>query len=372
MAIVSGMVAGVPRQGGATWAVLQYLIGLRRLGCELFFFEPVDLGAHDAQESVRYCAEVMDRFGFGDRWSLLPTRAGEPVGLSRRQTREAAGAADLLINVSGMLTDPDILDRVPVRVFLDLDPAFIQLWHAVDGVDMRLDAHTRFVTVADVIGDPACPIPTCGRSWIATLPPVVLEEWPSATTPAGDALTTVAHWRGYGSIHHEGVHYGQKVHSWRSVMDLPEMTTERFEPALEIDPGDAADVRALRQHGWRVRDPLAVAGTPDDYRRFVQGSWAELGVAKSGYVVSGSGWFSDRSACYLASGRPVIAQDTGLGRRLPTGRGLFAFADANDALDAIEQLRSDYAAHRAAARKIAEEYLDSDLLLGHLLDQVMA
>jgi hypothetical protein len=205
-----------------------------------------------------------------------------------------------------------------------------------------------------------------------TLPPVVLEEWPQVPGSEGGGFTTVAHWRGYGSIYHDGVHYGQKAHSWRPLLDLPERTAERFEPALEIHPGEASDVRALQKHGWRLVDPLTVADTPDDYRRFVQGSRAELAVAKSGYVVARSGWFSDRSACYLASGRPVIAQDTGLGRRLPTGKGLFTFTDVPDVVTAIEQLNEDYASHRSAARAIAEEYLDSDRVLNSVVDRVMS
>jgi hypothetical protein len=341
------------------------------MGCDVFFVEPVDLSAPDAPQSVRYCADVMKRFGFAGRWCLIDQQGGDTAGMDRAQIRQEATGADLLINVSGMLTDPDVLERVDVRVFLDLDPAFVQLWHAAEGLDMRIDAHTHFVTVADAIGDPGCPIPTCDRSWIPTLPPVVLEQWPQATGLERDCFTTVAHWRGYGSIHHEGVHYGQKVHSWRPLIDLPRQASERFEPALEIDPGDASDVVALNEHGWQLLDPQVVAATPDDYRRFVQGSKAEIGVAKSGYAVSQSGWFSDRSACYLASGRPVIAQDTGLGRRLPTSSGLFVFTGMADVLAAIDELQSDYPFHRVAARKIAEEYLDSDLVLPSLIDRVM-
>jgi hypothetical protein len=312
----------------------------------------------------------MGRFGLGGRWSLLGQHDGDTAGMDRRQVLAAAARADLLVNVCGTLTDPDLLERVDLRVFLDLDPAFVQLWQA-DGLDMGMDTHTHFVTIADAIGDPGCPIPTCDRRWIPTLPPVVLEEWPQANLSPRYGLTTVAHWRGYGSIHHEGLHYGQKVHSWRPLIELPDRAEERFEPAVEIDPGEASDIRALRQHGWELLDPLRVAGTPDDYKRFVQVSTAEIGVAKSGYAVSRSGWFSDRSACYLASGRPVIAQDTGFDRRLPTGDGLLVFAGMGDALDAIDELRWDYPHHQVGARKIAEEYLDSDRVLASLIDRVM-
>jgi glycosyltransferase involved in cell wall biosynthesis len=163
------------------------------------------------------------------------------------------------------------------------------------------------------------------------------------------------------------VHYGQKVHSLRPLIDLPRRAPARFALALAIHPDETNDLAALRENGWTLLDPATVAATPDDYWRFVQGSWAEFGLTKSGYVLSGSGWFSDRSACYLASGRPVIAQDTGFGRRLPTGTGLFAFSSAEDVVTAFEELEGDYERHRAAARQVAVEHLQSDRVLGELL-----
>jgi hypothetical protein len=315
---------------------------------------------------------VMERFGLADRWALLRSDGDEPVGLSRSELRGVAGTADVLLSVSGMLTDPDVMEGVPVRAYLDLDPAFTQLWNDAEGVDMRLDGHTHFVTVADAIGAPGNPIPTCGREWLPTLPPVVLDEWPVATGPTRNALTTVGHWRSYGSIHHDDIQYGQKVHSLRQLINLPRRSRSTFELALAIHPDESADLEALAENGWRLVNPAEVARTPDDYQRFVQGSWAEFGLAKSGYAVSDSGWFSDRSACYLASGRPVIAQDTGFGRRLPTGEGLFAFATADDVLAAIEALEADYTRNREAAREIAVAHLDSDRVLGSLLQRLTA
>ena len=369
--IVSGMIAATPWQGGAAWAVLQYLLGLRRLGCSVYLMEPVDRPEVLSSDAPRYCEQVMRQFGFEDRWALIPPASTDPIGMTRAQIVSAARDADLVLNVAGMLTDTDVLDRIPVRAYLDLDPVFTQLWHATEGVDMRLDAHTHFVTVADGIGRPGSPIPSCGRDWLPTLPPVVLEEWPIATHLADRAITTVGHWRSYGSIHHDGVQYGQKVHSLRPLIDLPSRTSGHFALALAIHPEETKDLVALRENGWTLLDPAEVAATPDEYRRVVQGSWAEFGLTKAGYVVSGSGWFSDRSACYLASGRPVIAQDTGFGRRLPTGIGLLAFSTANEAAAAIEELQRDYEQHRAGARRIAEEHLGSDQVLGALLNRLL-
>jgi hypothetical protein len=362
------MIAATPWQGGATWAVLQYLLGLRRLGCAVYFVEPLDEADGDPSDAARYCSRVMRRFGLDERWALIPPGGADPLGMSRERLRAGARESDLLLNVSGMLTDPDVLDPIPVRAYLDLDPAFAQLWHAAEGIDMHLDAHTHFVTVADVIGRPDCPIPTCDREWLPTLPPVVLEEWPVATRLDRRAATTVGHWRSYGSVDHEGVRYGQKAHSLRPLIDLPRRAPGRFELALAIHPDETTDLAALRENGWILLDPAALTATPDDFRSFVQGSWAEFGLAKSGYVVSGSGWFGDRSACYLASGRPVIAQDTGFGRRLPTGAGLFSFSTADEVVAVIEELERDYERHRAAAREVAVEHLASDRVLGSLLD----
>lgn len=364
------MIAATPWQGGASWAVLQYLLGLRRLGCDVYFVEPISGPADRLSESARYASETMKRIGLHDRWSLLPDSGEEELGLRRVELRDVAHSADLLLNVSGMLADEELIDPIPVRAYLDLDPAFNQLWHAVDGVDMRFDAHTHFVSVADAIGDPSCSIPDCGYEWIPTLPPVVLEQWPVADQLEW-GLTTVGHWRSYGSIHHGGIHYGQKAHALRPLMGLPRRTRARFELALAIHPDEVDDLSALEEAGWILLDPRRVAATPDDYRRFVGGSWAEFGLAKLGYVVSGSGWFSDRSACYLASGRPVIAQDTGFGRRLPVGRGLLSFKSEDDVLHAVEELEHDYEGHRAAARDLAEEHLDSDRVLGSLLNRLL-
>jgi hypothetical protein len=192
------------------------------------------------------------------------------------------------------------------------------------------------------------------------------------TDIACDALTTVGNWRSYGPIEHEGVRYGQKAHSVRGIIDLPQRTEWRVVLAMDVHPDERDDHELLREHGWDVVDPRRAAGTPDAYRSFVSGSRAEIGIAKEGYVASRSGWFSDRSACYLASGRPVIAQDTGFTRALPTGDGLFAFSDVGDILEAIEDLRIDYDHHARAARALAEEHLDSDRVLSAVLEEVGA
>jgi len=357
--------------------VLQYVLGLQALGHEVTLVDPattapeISDAAFDSSAAAAFFRRLAADFALVDSAALLRAGTRTTVGLAHTELVERARRADLLINISGMLRDPALTDPIPRRVFLDLDPAFNQIWHA-QGIDMGFDRHTHLVTIGWNIGRPDCRVPTCGRDWITTPQPVVLDRWPVADCIEHDGLTTVANWRSYGSATHEGVFHGQKAHAWRPLFDLPRRTGLSCLPALAIHPDETADLAALRDHGWQLLDPAALCATPADYQRFVQGSKAELAIAKQGYVVSRCGWFSDRSVCYLASGRPVIAQDTGFVSHLPVGEGLFAFATAADAPAAVEAIAADYARHRRVARAIAEEHFDSRRVLPALLERVMA
>lgn len=371
------MIAADPHQGGATWAVLQYLLGFKRLGHEIYFVEPLTnarlrpLGTSlTGSENASYFRAVMRDAGLSETSALLLEGTKETVGLAYDQIKEIAERADLLINISGMLKDENLTAPIPARVYLDLDPAFNQLWYAADGIDVGFDGHTHFVTIGEEIGQPQCAVPTCGQNWTTTKQPVVLSEWPAANGIRHDALTTIGNWRGYGSIEHGGVFYGQKAHSLRHFFELPRLTKEKFMLGFSIHPDEKRDLAELESNGWELIDPSLVAGTPATYRQFIQTSKAEFGIAKSGYVESQCGWFSDRSVCYLASGRPVIAHDTGFGRYLPAGEGLFSFQTKEDVLSAVEEINRDYSRHSRAARAIAEEHFDSDKVLTRLLNSV--
>jgi hypothetical protein len=366
--LFSGMVAGDPHQGGASWAVLQYVAGLSELGHEVVLVEPV---AAEALEPTGDTVRYFDSLPFLEgRAALLAREGEETVGLPYSRLLEFSRGADLLLNVSGMLRDERLLEAVPVRAFLDLDPGFNQVWEAT-GTAMGFDRHTHCVTVGVRIGAEDCPIPTLGRAWIPTLPPVALAQWPVADRPPRhDAFTSVGHWRSYGSIEHGGIHYGQRAHSLRRLFELPRRSGARFELALGIHPDEVDDLRMLRENGWRLLDPHEVVGNPSDYATFVRESKAELGVAKSGYVDSRSGWFSDRSAAYLASGRPVVAQDTGFGETLPAGEGLLPFGDVEEASAAVAAVEADCERHARAARELAEEHLDARKVLPRLLERL--
>jgi hypothetical protein len=374
--LVSGMMAGDPHQGGATWAVLQFLLGFRRLGHDVCFVEPI------LQSSLRpsgsplastinaaYFQSVVGAFALEQKAALFRPDNRETVGLSYDQLCWVGRQADVFLNISGLLAEPTFTETIPVRVYLDLDPAFNQLWQ-LQGIDRGFAGHTHWVTIGQALGKPGCAVPLCGLPWLTTLQPVVLEHWPVAQRIKCDAFTTVGNWRAYGSIEQDGVFYGQKAHSLRQFISLPGRTPEKFMLALAIHPQETGDLEALAVHGWQLLDPAEVAGSPADYRLFIQGSKAELGIAKSGYVVSRCGWFSDRSICYLASGRPVLAQETGFSRFLPIGQGLFAFETLDDILAGIDAVNGDYHRHARAARAVAEEFFDSDKVLTKLLAKI--
>jgi hypothetical protein len=285
-------------------------------------------------------------------------------GFEYMRVNGACDGGDLLVNVSGNVRSPELRRRFRRTAFVDVDPGFTQFWHE-QGL-APIDVHDVYFTVAANLGRRGCPIPTCGLEWRMTWPPVVLEEWPLI---AGDfdRFTTVATWRSpFGSIHG----YGLKHHEWRKFLTLPRETGLSFEAALRIDDADASDREALESHGWRLVAP-EVAFDPANFRAYLQASAAEFSVAQGVYVQTQSGWLSDRSVRYLASGRPVLVQDTGLGQMLPVGEGLLAFRTFADAAAGAWAIVDDYERHARAARRVAEEHFDSDLVLHRMLEDVL-
>jgi hypothetical protein len=350
--VVAGALASKPHKGGEAWVRLSYLLGFRKLGLETRFVEQVE---QPSEEAVAYFEDATTRFGIE---GTLVDRRGRPIA------GEDVGGEDLLVNVSGNLRAPSLLRSFGRTAFVDIDPGFTQFWHVL-GLDL-IPEHDVYLTIGANIGAAGCPIPTGGITWHATRPPVVLDEWPVADG-GFDRFTTVASWRApFGAIEP----YGLKHHEWRKVLNLPELSGLPFEAALEIHAADAADRDALRLHGWHLVDP-DVAGDAVSFRNYVRASGAEFSVAQGIYVQTSSGWFSDRSARYLASGKPVLAQDTGFDRYLPVGEGLLSFRSLGEAVVGVRQIASDYDVHCAAARAIAEEYFDSEQVLGSLLEAVL-
>lgn len=373
---IAGAIAHHPFGGaGNTWAFLQYVLGLRRLGCEVLYVEHLEPDSRwDADwkptafaDSVnaRYFAEVAARHGLEGRVSLLEQEGPGHVGLDRRAVADWIDGADLFLNISGRFHLHDILRGAKRRLYLDLDPGFTQVWQDKYRSDMNLAGHDVFATVGGNIGTPICPFPTLGLDWHHTLPPVVLSEW-ETEAPAGDAYTTVADWRGYSPIEWGGVWYGQKSEEFVKILDLPRRAPRELELCLAIHP-DEPDLPRLVENGWRLSDPRVHARDTESYRRFVWSSRGELTAVKNGYALGRTGWLSDRTVCYLAAGRPAIVQDTGV-RDVPLGEGLLAFEGAEQAAAALRRVEADYERHADAARALAREHFDSDRVLARLLD----
>lgn len=372
VAVVAGAIASKPGNGGEAWVRLNWLLGLRRLGWEPFFVErlaaPVDAVNRPHLEAA------MAAHGLGDRWALLDERGESAGGLVRGELEAVAAEAEVLFNHSGHLGPGPLREAPRRRVYVDLDPAYTQVWDTDPAITFSVAGHDHHVTVGLNVGRADCPLPTGGVEWIPTLPPVVLEQWPPAPAPSAEPLrfSTVATWRNpYGQLPVAGRLAGAKHHEFRRLLPLPgAVEGAAFELALEIHPGDAADLEALRGAGWRVVAPGEVASTPAAFAAYLRGSGAEFSVAQGAYVASCCGWFSDRTAAYLASGRPALVQDTGIDGELPVGEGLLTFADLAGAEDGARRILADPAGHAEAARELARTRLDSDLVLGRLLERL--
>ena len=371
--VVAGALANKPGNGGEAWVRFSWVEGLRRLGLDVWFVEQLSSSAWSAADpdaprrNIDWFRRVVDRFGLSDRAVLVDTDRGRSLGPSPAEVNDVASSADLLVNISGHLRGP-LLSRFRRRAYVDLDPGYTQIW-SVQGAALGLHDHHRHFTVGLSVGTSGCSVPDAGVAWIPLVPPVVLDDW--RVLPGGtlDRFTTVGSWRGaFGPLDHDGIRYGVKAHEFRKFVDLPARVDVPLEVALAIDPADEPDRQALAAHGWRLVDPRTVAAEPDAFRDYVESSPAELSVAQGVYVQARTGWLSDRSVRYLAAGRPVLVQETGLPDWLPRGEGLVTFRSSDDAAEGAARLCADYAFQRKAARCLAEEHFDAAEVLGRFLE----
>lgn len=381
--LYSGAVAQTVRQPGLSWFHLQFLVGFRRLGYEVILVDHLDAAdctdaagrPTDFPASIQRAGflELLRRFDLESCVSLTVDQGATVLGIPRPALIERARGAECLINVMGVCRDQAILDAVPRRVFLDIDPGFPQMWRALGQRDV-LAGHDRFATLARRIGRPDCTIPTCGLDWITLPQPVVLAHWPVALPRPDGAFTSIGAWRGsHGPVEFEGRVYGLRCHEFRTILDLPGLCPgETFEQALDIDPADAPDIEALVNRGWRLVAPAAVAADPEAYRRYLTSAKAELLIPKQMYVATRGGLLSDRSIYFLASGRPVLARDTGLAGLYPLGEGLLTFTTPHEAAAGVAAITADYPRHCRVAREIAETEFDSDRVLERFLAAVLA
>ena len=356
-------------RGGHAMYLLQWLHGLERLGHRVLFIE--FLKEHPGPgggAAVRYFHETVAGWWHPEQSALLVETTAESLyGLDAGRVRQfAAGAAAVLTLAAPYRREPyPLLEKVRPRVLVETDPAYTHLWAAGGEPADVFGEHDLYYTVGGNVGSPRCALPTLGIRWRPVWNPVVLAWWSGQRPLTRDRFTTIGDWRGYGYLEFEGKVLGPKAEEFRKFIDLPRLAGEPMEVALQIDADDP-DLDYLRGFGWKVESP-DVASSPGRYRDFVSGSLGEFSCAKGGYAGTRSGWFSDRSACYLAAGRPVVLQATGFADLLPTGRGLFSVATAGEAAEAVRAVRRDYAQHARAARALAREHFDSDRILGRLL-----
>jgi hypothetical protein len=387
--LVTGLI-GQYAFGGVAWDYLQYVLGFQALGHDVWYLEDTGAWAYDPvkQEpsadcayNVNYLDRVMRAFDLGDRWIYRNEADGRFHGAPGDAGADALiREADVLINVSGACWLRDATALIPRKLFVDGDPMFTHIGLATrarqDYVD-RVLAHDEHWTFGLNVGAADCLVPTAGLRWRPTIQPVALDWWSRNLLPrtaghvARGAWTTVMNWASYEPQEFDGAAYGQKDIEFLRFLDLPRHTNEKFVLAMGQGIGRKRPTEDLESRGWSIIEPDVHLPDFATYHDFLFHSKAEWSIAKNGYVKSRSGWFSCRSACYLALGKPVVVQDTGWTRHLPAGEGLLGFSSLDDAATAIDRVAADYAKHSAAARAFAGKYLDAttvcaDLLAGRL------
>jgi GT2 family glycosyltransferase len=380
--VLLGMMTKMP-VAGVVWQNLHYLLGFERLGYEAYYVEthartPSMLMSHEKDDSSALAAEfiaaTMRRFGFADRWAFRALHDdGRCFGMSEPQLERLYGSAELLINLHGGTQPLPELAATGRLVYVETDPVQLQLelQHGLQDTVDFLEPHCAFFTFAENWGKSGCRLPVSDRfRFVSTRQPVVMDLWPDRSPQPADLFTTIGNWRqDWRDVTFEGERYTWSKHQeFLKYLDLPRRSGQGFELALSsCEPAERA---MLAENGWRVRDGLEVSRGIDRYREYIGASRGEFTVAKEQNVRLRTGWFSDRSATYLACGRPVITQDTGFGAVLPSEGGLFAFDSLEAALAAVEEVDADYTRHARAARRLAREHFSHEVVLAALLEEL--
>jgi hypothetical protein len=380
--VVLGMMGRCPF-GGQTWLYLNWLRAFSRLGHDVWYVEDDSVWPYDpvlnrvtddCAYAVRHVRTAMDRIGLPDRWAFrLADRKGACWGLDEPRLNDLYRSCDALLNIVGATDLRDEHLAAPVRVYVETDPVTAELRLASG------DAHTRqafanhhhIVTYGENYGNDDCGVPLNGIAYKKTRQPIDTDLWPFAYDPAARYFTTIGNYRQEGNdVEYNGQSYRwSKHHEWEKVLDLPGRVSQEFE--LAMMPDDPGDRRKLESHGWRLTPPLQMSlDVFGAYPAYFRQSRGQFTVAKDQNIRLRSGWFSERDVCYLASGKPVVTQDTGFGCAIPTGQGLFAFSTVEEAADAINRINADYRNHCLAARRLAEDYFSAPVVGAALLKDV--
>jgi glycosyltransferase involved in cell wall biosynthesis len=377
-------VVNFPDGGGHFWVYMQYIEGLRRAGCDVYWleqFRPHGRAEYDTW-LVRSFVERMKHRGMDDRTVLYSFAEGtdggealEPafINLGSQQAEDILKRADLLLNFNYRMR-PGFLARFRRTALVDIDPGLLQFWISTGQV--RAAPHDYYLTIGETVGTERALFPSCDLNWIHIRPPVCLELWPYVHDPDCEAFTTVAGWWSGEWIKEiiDGraeVYENTKRVSFLEFAGLPRLTNQPLELALLLANDDGDERRLLENHGWRVRQTQDVAGTPEMYQAYIQRSRGEFSCAKPSCMKLQNGWVSDRTLCYMASGKPVVVQNTGPSAILPNGLGMFRFSTMEEAADALRAVNADYARHCRAAREFTEAYFDAKTIAGRILDATL-
>ncbi len=395
--LVSGFVVRRP-VGGLAWHYLHYVVGLARLGYDVYYIEDsedypccfnpakrIDQNGADPNYvpatfdrlgidptfGLNFAGSVFARLGLANRWAYYDAHSFAWKGGCGDAIKRVIDSADLFLNVSHSITSlrPWHL-QIPARALVDTDPVFAQVRHI--HVPAWLDRplqHTAFLTFGENYEAKCCTTPVDGLPWRPTRQPIVLDLWPVTPPPSDGHFTTVMSWKSYDSARDGSVTYGVKSDSFQEYLDLAQEVPTPLELAVD---GPAAIRQLLTDKGWLLRDALEVTSDPWTYQEYIRRSAGEFALAKQAYAVTFSGWFSERSAAYLASGRPVVAQETGFTKWMKSGRGVIPFKTRREARRALLQVMQNYKAHSAAAREIARKYFDHSRVLPRLIEEALS
>jgi hypothetical protein len=369
-------VANFPEGGGHFWVYMQYALGLRQLGCDVWWMERFIRGADDRRDAAAIATffDRMEEFGFGGKALLIAARDRQTpwtdsilVGPSLAEAHALMRRTDLLLNFHYAI-EPELLGRFRKSALVDIDPGLFQFW--LSRGQLAVPRHDRYFTTGETVGEPGSAIPDCGLPWIPIRPCVSLADWDYRFDPRRDAMTTVSAWSSGDWVKDDVVRYeNSKRAAFLAFKDLPRLTEQPLELALFMVTDEDLEEQSLMERlGWRVRPSREVAGSPDAYRRYIQSSRGEFACAKRSCMEFQNAWVSDRTLCYLASGKPAVVQHTGPSRYLPDAEGLFRFRTLEEAAKSLAAVNADYEHHCRAARALAEAHFDAKHVTGRILE----
>ena len=363
---------------------MQYVEGLRRAGCDVYWleqFRPYGRAGYDSGLVTAF-VERMRHWGMENRVVLYSLNHDAPdpdsvepsyLNCSRQQAEGILRQADLLLNFNYRMRPP-LLSLFKRTALIDIDPGLLQHWISIGQVP--LTKHDCYLTIGETVGKEGALFPDCGLEWHHIFPPICLELWPYAHDADCERFTTVAGWWSGEWVRtivdgRAELYENTKRVAFLEFVELPRLTTQPLELALLLGKDDGGEQRLLESHGWRVQHARDVAGTPEMYQRYIQRSRGELSCAKPSCMKLQNGWVSDRTLCYMASGKPAVVQDTGPSAVLPNGLGMFRFSSTEQAVDALQAVNADYARHCRAARELTEAYFDARIVIRHILEATL-